>query len=202
MQDIQQKDLKFAIDDVMRSKKKPPNTESKTARLLLGCLGWGLLHASFVQKIADVVVQDMRALGVEPQQSIIKLQKSGAGGHYPGNSRRDLWCWLKHKVAKLPQAIVIEIPFQKVRALKEFAVEHMKLPIMMPNLLLEGMFRLVPAYFERMLGSGLEVFWSQVFIIVCVSKGPSLRVRGFNRSSSAGPAASEHRICCFNSIAA
>ena len=161
-------ELDDAIRAVVEVTAAPPRTQvpkpckSNCAKVLLSMFGWGFITATIVQRIAAAVVEDFKDVGVEAPQSLLELSQIGAGGEHKQNCRRDLWRWLEPKLRSIPSPICIRIPFLKARSITRHLVEYMDLEIMMPNLLIEVLYNDFPDIFRKMLGGGLERFWSQV----------------------------------------
>ena len=135
---------------------------SVTAALLLNLFAWGLLPAALVQRIAEAIVEDIKALGVEPQHSLLRMASIGTCGENSQNARRDLFRWLRPVLKYVPQTLRFRIPCVHARSSVRHLLQHVMLPLMYPNLLLESLYRFHPAYFARLLGNGLEEFWGKI----------------------------------------
>lgn len=158
--------LDAAIADVVGNDmpEELPKTQlpPHSATLLLTLVSWGFIKAVLIQSLAHTICLDMESLVVEPHDVLRHLASLGTEGTHAGTTRRDMWRWLSRKLEGIPETLDIRVPFKTARVLSRFVMGHMSLPNIMPNILLEGIYRCSPEVFQRMFGVGLKEFWDKV----------------------------------------
>ena len=89
-----------------------------------------------------------------------KLAKLGTHGRYSGNVRRDALKNFPPAIGN-PETYDILVPIMKTKGDQSYPTMSW-IPIIMPNLLFEAIYKWFRPVFDRFLGAGLEQFWNQV----------------------------------------
>ena len=139
-------------------------TESKFVSVLMQLVCWGQVQWSVAQRLVAAQCEDNDAAGVRSHPDLQKLAGIGKSGAYSGNVRRD--GLTQYKPSSWIQQILqfISVPVMKTKSLDRMEADWIWLPIILPNLLFEALYKGYPQKFASFLGEGLEAFWAQVHV--------------------------------------
>ena len=116
---------------------------------------WGIMHWSVAQSLTDALVADNADYNQWTHPDVRAIARLGNSGKNTGHVRRD--AMLRFPVAEgTPQPLDVNIPVMRTK-MAHLHPSSDDVPIMMPNLLFESMYRYFRPYFNKLLGSGLEL---------------------------------------------
>ena len=101
-------------------------------------------------------------MGLPLHPRLERLAKLGASGMYSGNIRRDFYTMLTSTVACMLEPLWIRIPYITQKGAQGSETQWQSLPIIMPNVLIEHIWKHFPGYFYHLIGSDLERFWKSI----------------------------------------
>ena len=134
--------------------------ECQLADLLVDMCSWGFIQWSFAQSVAERHCRDNISYGQWNHPSMRKLAKLGKHGQYSGNARRDALKNFPPAIGN-PETYDILVPIMKTKGDQSYPTMSW-IPIIMPNLLFEAIYKWFRPVFDSFLGAGLEQFWNQV----------------------------------------
>ena len=121
---------------------------------------WGFIQWPFAQRVAERSCLDNIAYGQWNHPSMRKLATLGSHGRHSSNVRRDALSKFPPAIGN-PETYDISVPIVKTKGEQSYP-SMASMPIIMPNLLFEAIFRWFRPVFDSFLGGGLEPFWNQV----------------------------------------
>ena len=139
-------------------------TESKLVSVIMQLTCWGSIQWSVAQKIAAAQCEDNDVAGVTSHPDLKKLAGIGKSGAFSGNVRRD--GLVQYKPSSWIQRALqfIYVPVMKTKALDRVEPDWLWLPIILPNVLFEALYKGHPQKFASFLGDGLETCWAHVLL--------------------------------------
>ena len=132
-----------SIDLVARAKHEShfPNASHRYLAVELEMMAlWGFVSPVAVQRLAHAYVRDHTANGWPAHPKLKRLSSLGAVGLLAGNARRDFLNVVKTNLGSLGKTLEplsIRVPFVKKRGFDGDVVDHISLPLVMPNELFE-----------------------------------------------------------------
>ena len=143
-----------------------PGSSSKLVDVLVEFWGWRSISANMLQDIANAACEDFRAwvptdLRLQPPPKWEQLAKLGGHGQHPNNVRRDLLraCPVTECV---PRAVLINVPCKTTKMNLASLPIDTNIPIMLPSVVLETLWRYHPNLFSKFIGPGLPKFWGTI----------------------------------------
>ena len=132
-----------------------------SAELEILCV-WGYFAPALAQRLAFACELDQKANGWPIHPRLASLAKLGKSGQYVGNVRRDFMTFLTSSLGVLFEPLLIRVPYMRQNTGMPGVTGWMSLPVLMPNEFIEYLWGNHRAYFNDLLGGGLEKFWNSV----------------------------------------